>query len=348
MAAADNSKKSPPRPRSRRTLRAANFTLPLSRRCRRGPSSASGAWKGQDVQEKASHRRALCLSYSNKLFPPPSPSLSALFFPPCSGACRRRTTTAANFHDKRLCNSLSFPLSNSHDLPMFALLDREKLGSLHMPGASSSSVGTSGNASLQLSSAIVFSVAFGSVEEEKKCRSKAGTALFFDLGCKRKEELARARFRRASRAQERFVGALARGRLVGTSKCKAVSLSRGGGRRRPRDQFFDRKAQGEEEGEKMNAGRSFLVGDTVKKPFTSPFYLFLFLLSSTLRAWRVMKTHTHAHTPREIFLFLFRFSFPFFCLLEELRPSPNSPPLSLPPLSFSSPLFFLLEMIFLR
>ena len=56
-----------------------------------------------------------------------------------------------------LRDSLPLPPFSRH-LPMFALLDREKLGSLHMPlpsGASSSSVGTSGNASLQLSSAIV-------------------------------------------------------------------------------------------------------------------------------------------------------------------------------------------------
>ena len=48
-------------------------------------------------------------------------------------------------------SSLSLP----KHLPMFALLDSEKLGSLHMPGASSSSTGTSGNASLQLSFVIV-------------------------------------------------------------------------------------------------------------------------------------------------------------------------------------------------
>ena len=152
----------------------------LSQRCRSNLSSVPGAWKGQEIEARCRVAARFASSLSNSV-----PAFRSL-----SRSCRRlfpmsSTTEAA---DQFFYFSLS--LSFLQNLPMLALLDREKFGSLHRPGASSSLVGTSGNASLQLSPPAILP------------SSESATAPSFDLADQKKRACARSLSPCLSRAGE--------------------------------------------------------------------------------------------------------------------------------------------------
>lgn len=124
------------RPLEFASLPAAKTRFPPLRRCRTDMKSVSSASTRQRAEGKAPVGALNPSRFSNKF----RSICQTLFL--CS--LFDDTSIAAEFVDDSFF--LSRPLATKN-APMFALFEREKFGSLHMPGASSSSTGTSGNAS---------------------------------------------------------------------------------------------------------------------------------------------------------------------------------------------------------